>query len=139
MSRDNEVQQMLVQNPVTSTAGTVTTYFGVGSRPIMVRHAYMMGVNPSDTDGDTITSKWEYTADGGDNFTTIHDEAAFEYNDTTDTNALGDLGDSTAAVVQVGADIDVRVPAGAFIRHTEITAGTVTGTQVVSWLEYITL
>ena len=139
MSRDNDIVTFQTQNPVTSTAGTVTQYFTAGSRPMLARHHYMMGINPSDTDGDTVSSTWDYTIDGGANYVTISDETAFEYNDTTDTNALGDLGDNTAAVVAVGTDLNVRVPAGAVIRHREITAGTITGIQLNCVLEFIVL
>lgn len=141
MSRSNDILKFETRNPSTSTAGTVTSYFSVGSRPIMVKQHLMTGINPSDTDGDTITSTWAYTVTGtgGATWVTIDDEAAFEYNDTTDTNALGDIGDSTASTVVVGANIDLRVPAYALIRHTEVTAGTVTTTQVNSILEYIVL
>ena len=141
MSRDNSHNYFQARNPATSTAGTVTSYFSVGSRPILVRNHLMTGINPSDTDGDTITSTWAYsvTGAGGASWVTIDDEAAFEYNDTTDTNGLGDIGDSTASTVVVGADINIRVPAYALIRHTEVTAGTITGVQVNSFLEYIVL
>lgn len=141
MARNHDMNFFQTRNPATSTAGTVTSYFSVGTRPILVRNHLMTGINPSDTDGDTITSTWAYsvTGAGGASWVTIDDEAAFEYNDTTDTNALGDIGDSTASTVVVGADINLRVPAYALIRHTEVTAGTITGVQVNSMLEYIVL
>jgi hypothetical protein len=141
MSRDNDMLTFQARNPATSTAGTVTSYFSVGSRPILIRNHLITGINPSDTDGDTLASEWDYsvTGAGGATWVTIDDEAAFEYNDTTDTNALGDIGDSTAATVVVGADVNIRVPAYALIRHQEITAGTITGIQANCFLEYIVL
>ena len=141
MSRDNDRLTFQTQNPATSTAGTVTTYFSVGTRPIRALNHLMSGINPSDTDADTISSTWDYsvTGAGGATWVTIDDEAAFEYNDTTDTNALGDIGDSTASTVVVGADLTTRIPAYALIRHREITAGTITGVQVNCILEYIVL
>lgn len=141
MSRDHNIQSFQTRNPVTSTAGTVTSYFTVGNQPIMVKSHLMTGINPSDTDADTISSTWAYsvTGAGGASWVTIDDEAAFEYNDTTDTNALGDIGDSTASTVVVGANIDTRIPPYALIRHLEVTAGTITGIQVNCILEYIVL
>lgn len=138
MSRESDILTFQTRNPATSTAGTVTSYFTVGSRPIMVRNHLMTGINPSDTDADTISSTWDYsvTGAGGATWVTIDDEAAFEYNDTTDTNALGDIGDSTASTVVVGSDLNLRVPAYALIRHREVTAGTITGIQVNCILEY---
>ena len=140
MSRDNSRSKFETRNPATSTAGTVTSYFSVGSRPIMFLEHSMTGINPSDTDGDTVSSTWDYsvTGAGGATWVTIDDETAFEYNDTTDTNALGDIGDSTAASVVVG-NTALRIPAYAIIRHREITAGTITGIQLNCVMEYVVL
>ena len=141
MTRSNDLLKFSTRNPATSTSGTVTNYFAVGSRPIMVKNHVLTGINPSDTDGDTVASEWDYTVTGagGASWVTLDDEAAFEYNDTTDTNALGDIGDSTASSVTVAADINIRVPAFALVRHLEITAGTVTGHQMDCTLEYVVL
>lgn len=140
MSRDHSISKFATPGTATSTAGTVTTYFQVGSRPIMFINHVLTGINPSDTDADTVSSTWDYsvTGAGGATWVTIDDESAFEYNDTTDTNALGDIGDSTAASVSVGSTA-LRIPALAIVRHREITAGTVTGHQMICAMEYIVL
>jgi hypothetical protein len=138
--RDNNLKQYLIR--VSSTgAETLTAYFSVGSRPIMVRHHVLTGINPAAVDADTVSSAWAYsvTGDGGGSWTTLNSVAAFEFNDTTDTNALGDIGDTTGASVNMNDDINLRVPAGAIIRNVVITAGTVTSLQMIDSLEYIVL
>ena len=141
MSRVSDLNKFHVQGAVSTTAETVTNYFSVGSRPIMARNHVLTGINPAAANGDTVSSTWAYTVTGagGASWVTIDTEAAFEYNDTDDTNALGDVGDSTASSVIVGSDINTRIPANALIRHEQVTTGTVTSLQMNAVLEYVVL
>jgi len=124
-SRDHDRIALRVNNGAQSGSGTVTNYFVVGNVAFMAKDHYLVGINPAAADADTLRSIWDH-ATNGSTFTTIHDEAADEYNDTDNDLLLTALVPSRRNT----ADLDVRVPAGDLIRHREIWTGTVTDGHV---------
>ncbi len=141
MSRANDHIHININTAVVTTAGTATNYFVISDiRPSIFMRATVTGINPGSTNGDTIRSVWDFSVNGGAVYTTLADNEADEYNDTDDTNSFGTIGSDAVTVdISTTAQKEVRVAAGAIIRHREIWTGTIADGQALHSAEFIVI
>lgn len=136
MSRDNDIN--IFRSEHDSAGGdldTDDTFLSV-SRPIFVTKVTFIGVNPSDTDGDTTAITVAYSAaNDGTYGVSIASLAAQEYNDTDVHAQFGGVAAKTAFGIAVDVPLTaaalaasppgVRVPANCpvLVRSTNVGAG----------------
>lgn len=150
MSRERDINVFrLTHDSAGGDLDTDSEYFSC-SRPILVRKVTFLGVNPSDTDGDTTAITVDYSAanDGtyGVNIATL---AAQEYNDTDVHAQFGGAAAKTAFGIAVDVPMTaaalaasppgVRVPAGCPVRIVATNVGAGADTRFSVEVEYTVL
>lgn len=126
MARDNDITRF-VQTNAAASAGTTTTYFGVGERPWMFTGFDWEYESAEPNADNTIDIAISYTTDGT-NFTALFTNA--NACGLLDTGApLVDFVNIGNAAAGAGAGVAVvptqaRVPSGAVVKIVTVTAGT---------------
>ncbi len=141
MARDNDRSLAIFEhNSAGGDLDTAVKCF-VNERPILVTAVSFIGVNPSDTDGDTTAIDVSYDPNTLD--VEIAALAAQEFNDTDEhaqfgTNlARADIALTTASLA--ANTLGVRVPAGLVVVVTMTNTGAGADTRYFVVVEYIVL
>lgn len=144
MSREGSMIQWNAPTASRTAAGT-TVYFIPIPYDAMVKSVCVFGIDPANTDGDTLNVIVDHSASEAGTFTTIADSTALEYNATDDTFGLG-TGATSGDIVTLGLAArgtlvfpGIRVAGNRYIRVREIWAGTVTAAQCAISIEYMFL